>query len=248
MRIGRALSSAGPVYVRRSADDEHGEGWEAIEDPFSAFAAGRVPLDLGERVTGDLLAPSEPLVVVGVAQNGPAHASPVQAWLKSPRGVVASGVPVTLRRDAGTTVAEGEIAIVIGRDTTGLTAATAHEYVLGVTAVNDLSSPDRVAFDPRNFESKAGVGYTPLGPWVDTAADIDVVSLSIRVAGRTVGKTDAAALPVPIRECLTYIASWAPLGPGDVVMTGAPFTNAPIEPGVVVEVQVGGVTLVTPTR
>lgn len=39
--------------------------------------------------------------------------------------------------------AEGEIAGVIGRDTTGLTAATAHTYVLGVTAVNDMSSPER---------------------------------------------------------------------------------------------------------
>ena len=59
---------------------------------------------------------------------------------------------------------------------------------------------------------------------------------------------DAAALPVSIRECLAYLASWAPLGPGDVVMTGAPFTNVTIAPGAVVEVQVGDVTLVTPTR
>jgi 2-keto-4-pentenoate hydratase/2-oxohepta-3-ene-1,7-dioic acid hydratase in catechol pathway len=243
MRIGRARTPGGPVHVR-----QHGTGWIAIEDPYEAFAAGRAPRDLEPIDTGQLLAPSAPTLVVGVAQNGPSHPSPVQAWLKSPRGVVASGVTVALRRDAGVTVAEGEIAIVIGRDTTGLTAATAHEYVLGVTAVDDLSSPDRALIDPRNFESKAGAGYTPLGPWIDTEADIDTVEMTLRIDGTVIAETDAASLPVSIRDSLAYIASWAPLGPGDVVMTGAPFTNVAIEPGAVVEVQVGSVTLVTPTR
>lgn len=243
MRIGRVMTADGPVHVR-----EADGGWIALEDPYAAFAEGRLPVDAGGAVDGALVAPAQPVLVVGVAQNGPSHSSPVQAWLKSPRGVVASGIPVTLRRDAGTTVAEGEIAVVIGRDTAGLTTSNAHEYVLGVTAVDDLSSPDRSAFDPRNFESKAGAGYTPLGPWIDTGADIDTVTLALRVDGKTVAETDAAALPVPIRECLAYIASWAPLGPGDVVMTGAPFTNVPIAPGAVVEVHVGNVVLVTPTR
>ena len=37
------------------------------------------------------------------------------------------------------------------------------------------------------------------------------------------------------------------LGPGDVVMTGAPVAQAPIAPGAVVEVEVAGMRLVTPT-
>lgn len=245
MLIGRAQTPEGVVHVRKQGPDAP---YRVIEDPYVALAAGRAPRDLAELEPGGLLPPSAPVLVIGIAQNGPGHASPVQAWLKSPRGVVASGVPVTLRRDAGVTAAEGEIAVVLGRETTGLTAANAHEYVLGVTAVNDLSSPDRAALDPRNFESKSGVGYTPLGPWIDTDADIDAVASVMSVDGHVVAQTDASALPVSIRDCLAYLASWAPLGPGDVVMTGAPFTNVPIEAGAVVEVRIGGVTLVTPTR
>ena len=161
-----------------------GEALRAIEDPYAAHAAGRPPADLetaGE-VTGDVLAPSEPQVVVGIAQNGPDHPSPVQAWLKSPRTVVASGTAVTLRRDAGTPVAEGEIAVVIARGTAGLTVQNAGDYVLGVSAVDDLSSPDRVLADPRNFESKSGVGHTPLEPWIDTEASLADVRLRMRVA------------------------------------------------------------------
>jgi 2-keto-4-pentenoate hydratase/2-oxohepta-3-ene-1,7-dioic acid hydratase in catechol pathway len=219
-----------------------GDAMIVTADPLS----GEAPADEGDVVTGEVIAPVSPLVVVGIAQNGPEHPSPVQAWLKSPRTVVAGGTSVTLRRDAGTAVAEGEICVVIGRATDGLTAARAHEYVLGLTAVNDLSSPDRTALDPRNFESKAGRGYTPLGPWIDTSADIDDVALEVDVDGRAVSRTSSTELPVPIRECLEYVSGWMPLEPGDIVMTGAPYSQAPVRPGQVVTVRVGRTELVTP--
>lgn len=243
MRIGRLRAVDGVVHARRTE-----AGWVEIEDPYLALAEGREPADLGGEVTGELLAPCEPLVVVGIAQNGPDHHSPVQAWLKSPRTVVASGVEVALRRDAGMAYAEAEIAVVVGRDTEGLTAANAHEYVLGVTAVDDLSSHDRAELDPRNFESKAGDGYTPLGPWIDTDADIDDVALALEIDGVTIAETGSRELPSPIRDCLAYVASWSRLGPGDVVMTGAPTTLRPVRPGAVIGVRVGDMTLITPTR
>ena len=234
MLIGRVTTAHGVRWVRADA-----QRLVTIADPFDGTAPG----DEGAVLEGDLLPPVDPLVVVGIAQNGPSHASPVQAWLKSPRTVVASGVPVSLRRDAGAQVAEGEICVVIGRYTAGLTAENAHEYV---TAVNDLSSPERAAFDPRNFESKSGEGYTPLGPWIDTEADIDDVALSIAVDETVVARTTSRDLPMTIRECLAYVAAWSPLGPGDIVMTGAPHSQAPVEPGRVVTVSVAGVELRTP--
>lgn len=240
MRIGRIASADGPRWVR-----EFEGGLIPVSDPFLAFAEGRAPQDEGEAVTGAVIAPVDPLVIVGIAQNGPEHVSPVQAWLKSPRTVIGSGAEVVLRRDAGAQVAEGEIAVVIGRPTLGLTAQNAHEYVLGVTAVNDLSSPERAAFDPRNFESKSGEGYTPLGPWIDTEAGIDDVSLEVEIDGQLVAETGSRQLPMPIRECLAYVAAWSPLGPGDVVMTGAPYSQAPVCPGQQVTIRVAGIELVT---
>lgn len=172
----------------------------------------------------------------------------MQAWLKNPRTVVASGKVVSLRRDAGQTVAEGEIAVVVGRETTGLTEANAASYVLGLTAVNDLSSPDRSIVDPRNFESKAGEGYTPLAAWIDTDASLEDVALTLSVDGEVVGATDAAELPMSIASCLAYLAGWTTLGPGDIVMTGAPHSQSPVTPGQRIDVTVGAVSLTTPTR
>lgn len=244
MRLGRVRTDAGIVTVR--VDDDG--AFVPVEDPFAAFAAGRAAREVGEPVTGTLVAPTVPTVIVGIAQNGPSHASPVQAWLKSPRTVVGPEASVVLRRDAGTTVAEAEVAVVIGRDTTGLTAENAHEYVLGLTAVDDLSSPDRARWDVRNFESKAGTGYTPLGPWIDMDASIDDdLPMALVVDGVRVAETSAGRLPSGIRESLAYVAGWMVLGPGDVVMTGAPFSAAPVEPGAVIEVVVGTLTLRTLT-
>ncbi|UJP10575.1 fumarylacetoacetate hydrolase family protein [Microbacterium sp. KUDC0406] len=242
MLIGRVLTAAGASYVRVD-----GERLVPVDDPFAAFADGRMPGDAGFPVTGEILAPCEPRVVIGIAQNGVEHPAPVQAWLKSPHTVVPHGAAVRLRRDAGETVAEGEIAVVIGRSTDGLTAQNAHEYVLGATAVNDLSSPERTVLDPRNFESKSGEGYTPLGPWIDTEADLDDIGLELTVGDAQTIVTAASALPSSIRDCLAYVASWSVLHPGDVVMTGAPFSQAPVRPGETMTVRVGQAVLVTPT-
>jgi len=242
-RIARVQTSDGVRVVRLD-----GERLVPIHDPYDAFARGEEVTDAGTPVAGTLLAPCVPTVVVGIAQNGPDHAAPVQAWLKSPRTVTGPDHAVALRRDAGTTVAEAEVAVVIGRDTTGLTAENAHEYVLGVTAVNDLSSPDRSALDPRNFESKSGEGYTPLGPFVDTAIGLDDdVALRLVADGEVLADTSAGAYPMSLRACLAYVAGWTTLGPGDVIMMGAPFSASPIRPGVTVEVVVGEMRLRTPT-
>ena len=118
----------------------------------------------------------------------------------------------------------------------------------GITAVNDLSSPDRAAFDPRNFESKSGEGYTPLGPWVDTALSIDGdLPMRLSADGEVRAETSSHRLRMTLRECLAYVAGWTTLGPGDVVMMGAPFSQAPVRPGETVEVVIAGIRLTTPT-
>ncbi|WP_285138172.1 fumarylacetoacetate hydrolase family protein [Microbacterium sp. lyk4-40-TSB-66] len=244
MRIARVRTPQGVSTVRVDDDGR----FVPVSDPYAAFAAGGEAQDAAGPVAGELAAPCTPTLVVGIAQNGPGHASPVQAWLKSPRTVTGPGVRVRLRRDAGRTVAEAEVAVVIGRDTTGLTAANAHEYVLGITAVNDLSSPDRAAVDPRNFESKSGEGYTPLGPWIDTGLSLDAdLPMALLADGVARAETSAGRLPMTPRECLAYVAAWTTLGPGDVVMLGAPYSQAPIRAGERIEVVIGDLRLMTPT-
>lgn len=258
MRIARVAVGVAVLHARADGDAAEVAAWVPIEDPYAAFGEGRRPADAGEPIPAAearLLPPAVPTVLVGIAQNRGAsdRPLPVQAWLKSPRSVVAHGAPVRVRRDAGRLVVEAEIAVVIGRDTGDPTAplldeGSAHEFVLGVTAVDDISYPDRAELDERNFESKGGDGSTPLGPWIDTDASIDDLALALELDGERVRDSSASAMPVPVRESLAYVARWVRLGPGDVVMAGAPHSNHEARPGQTATVVVGGMRLESPLR
>ena len=174
-----------------------------------------------------------PGLVVGIGHNAdPETNLPIQAWLKSVRTVAADGDEIVLAPDAGTVVVEGELAVVIGRTATRLTVENALEHVLGYTIVNDVTSGDRNAIDNKNFESKAGINYTPLGAWIETEiADPENVEIIVEVNGAVVASSGTFNLPSRVVDTLVYVTRWMTLEPGDVVMTGSPNTAAVVTPG-----------------
>lgn len=174
-----------------------------------------------------------PGLVVGIGHNAdPQAALPVQAWLKSVRTVANDGDEIVLATDAGAVVAEGELAVVIGRTATRLTVENALEHVLGYTIVNDVTSGERNAVDNKNFESKAGINYTPLGSWIETEiADPENLEILVEVNGQVVAQSGTFNLPSRVVDTLVYVTRWMTLEPGDVVMTGSPNTAAELSPG-----------------
>lgn len=237
MRIARLDTTDGPQHALWT-----GEAWALVEDPFAD------PLTLtGVTVAAadaPLLTPCEPRVLIGIAHNktNNDHPLPIQAWHKSVRSIVGPGDPIEARRDVGTVNIEGELAVVIGRATTGLTAETAFEYVLGYTVVNDVTNVDRNAHDEKSFEAKGGRGYTPLGPWIETELDDpEHVATTVTVNGVVRAESGSFNLPSTVAESLAYVARWIPLGAGDVVMSGAPNTFVAVKPGDDVEITLAGV-------
>lgn len=139
-----------------------GDVAQPVTDPYAAFAHGRGPVDDGDAVPIRglrLLPPAAP--PFSSASHRTDHPAPVQAWLKSPRSVVPHGEPVRLRRDAGRAVMEAELAVVIGRGTgspehPAFNEENAPELVLGVTAVNDVSSRPHRARPAELLRRRAG--------------------------------------------------------------------------------------------
>jgi 2-keto-4-pentenoate hydratase/2-oxohepta-3-ene-1,7-dioic acid hydratase in catechol pathway len=247
MRIARLQTNEGPRYAIW-AD----ESWALIEDPYAD-----PPVSTGVTVPAGearLLAPSEPRVLVGIAHNksnsfnqgNPDHPLPIQAWHKSLRTVVGPDDDIVAQRDVGTVNVEGELAVVIGRNTDGITLATAFDYVLGYTVVNDVTNVDRNADDHKSFEGKGGHGYTPLGPWVETElTDPEQVATTVRVNGIVRAESGSFNLPSTVAESILYVARWVPLGPGDVIMSGAPNTFVAVSPGDTVEITLAGIGSLT---
>jgi 2-keto-4-pentenoate hydratase/2-oxohepta-3-ene-1,7-dioic acid hydratase in catechol pathway len=111
---------------------------------------------------------------------------------------------------------------VIGRDTAGITVENALAYVAGYTIANGVTNVERNRVDEKIFQGKGGTGYTPIGPWIETELDKpDDVAITVTINGTVRAASGTSKLPSCIADSLVYVASWVPLGAGDVVMTGA---------------------------
>ncbi|RNE63763.1 fumarylacetoacetate hydrolase family protein [Cryobacterium tepidiphilum] len=236
MRLARIQSDAGPVPVAQRDDR-----WEVVRDLFAAeleFTGESFPVG---QVT--FLPPVEPRVVLGMAHNsGRAdRALPPQAFFKSPHTVVGDGDAVILDDGVGPVSIEGELALVIGRRSRHLAPGETSAFVLGYTVGNDVTAVGQIPLDDRLVQAKSGEGFTPLGPWIETDVDPASLGITVLVNDVVVARSSSEALAWNVDEQLVYLTSHLELGPGDVVLTGAPGTAAPVDPGDSVEIRIDGI-------
>jgi 2-keto-4-pentenoate hydratase/2-oxohepta-3-ene-1,7-dioic acid hydratase in catechol pathway len=235
MRIARLDTPNGPRHAVAA-----GDRWNVITDPFAATL-----VYTGESITAAdavLLAAVDPRVVVGIGHNQPGNPLPMQAWHKSVHTVAGTGDIIHAVRDVGTVNIEGELAVVIGASATNLTLDNAFQAVLGYTVANDVTNVDQCPIDQRNFQGKSGKNYTPLGPWIETEiADPENVATEVVINGVTVASSGSFNLPSSVAATLVYVTKWLTLEPGDVVLTGAPGTDMPVQPGDTVDITLAGI-------
>jgi len=241
MRLARIQTTRGPQHaVLRNGD------WHHLEDPFAEVLSftGQVTPAEGAK----LLVPVRPSVLIGLSHNRPGnkHPLPVQAWHKSVHTVANPEDNVKLTQDVGVVHVEGELAVVMRKRATGLTAEDVSDHVLGYTVANDVTNADQGLIDEKLFQAKAGINYTPLGPWIETEIkDPEKVSITVNVNGHVRAESGSFNLLTSVVDCLVYVTRWTTLEPGDIVMTGAPGTFAAVIPGDCVEISLGGIGTLT---
>lgn len=175
-----------------------------------------------------------------IAQRGRMPEQP-SYFLKPVTSVAASGS--ALERPAGTELLafEGEIALIIGRTTRGVTPEEGWAAVAAVTAANDFGVYDlRWADKGSNLRSKGGDGFTPLGPGTIPAEGLDPAALRVRtwVNGELVQHDTTAELVFPFGRLVADLSQLITLEPGDVILTGTPAGSSVVVPGDTVEVEV----------
>jgi 2-keto-4-pentenoate hydratase/2-oxohepta-3-ene-1,7-dioic acid hydratase in catechol pathway len=235
VRVCRIAHDGGTSYA--SWD---GEEFAELADPFAL-----APRHTGTRIpagAGRLLAPVEPRTVVGMAHNTGAadRKRPPAAFLKAARTVVGPGDAVRLADDGGTTVAEGELALVIGRETSGVRPGDLLSCVLGLTVANDITDRSAQHDDPLWTAAKSRHTFTPVGPWIETGLDPTDLEITVTVNGLEASRASTAGLARDPAEILAFVAGLMPLGPGDLVLTGAPGPDAPLRAGDSVGVRIDG--------
>jgi 2-keto-4-pentenoate hydratase/2-oxohepta-3-ene-1,7-dioic acid hydratase in catechol pathway/regulator of RNase E activity RraA len=179
-----------------------------------------------------------------IAQRGRTPLQP-SYFLKPGTSVAASGDE--LERPAGTELLafEGEVALVIGRTARRVAPDEGWSYVSYVTAANDFGLYDlREADRGSNLRSKGGDGFTPLGPDLIAAGDIDPGALRVRtwVNGELVQDDTTGGLVFPFGRIVADLSQLLTLEPGDVILTGTPAGSSVVGPGDIVEVEVNAPT------
>ena len=136
---------------------------------------------------------------------------------------------------------EGEIAIVIGRETTHIAPEDAGGHILGYTVANDYGLHDFRDTDAGSMlRVKGSDTLCPLGPGLVTDWDFHGKRIQTRVNGevRQDGNTDEMIWDM--HYLVADIARTITLLPGDVLLSGTPANSRPVQPGDVVEVEVDG--------
>lgn len=175
-----------------------------------------------------------------IAQRGRMPEQP-SYFLKPSTSVASSGA--ALERPQGTELLafEGEIALIIGRTARRVTPDEGWAAVEAVTAANDFGVYDlRWADKGSNLRSKGADGFTPLGPAVIPARDVDPKALRVRtwVNGELVQDDTTADLLFWFGRLVADLSQLLTLEPGDVVLTGTPAGSSVVVPGDTVEVEV----------
>jgi 2-keto-4-pentenoate hydratase/2-oxohepta-3-ene-1,7-dioic acid hydratase in catechol pathway len=206
-----------------------------------------------------LLPPAEPTKIVCVGLNyhdhiaesrtavpggGDAPAEPL-LFLKPPSAVIADGEAIRYPRGVERLDPEAELGVVIGRQARAVSVAAALDHVAGYTCFNDVSARNYQRRDGQWTRAKGFDTFAPLGPWVAVGLDPGALEIRCRVNGRERQHGRTADLIHPVAALVSFISGIMTLEPGDVIATGTPAGVAPVVPGDTVEIEIGGIGVLT---
>ncbi|WAH95305.1 fumarylacetoacetate hydrolase family protein [Arthrobacter sp. MMS18-M83] len=203
-----------------------------------------------EQVTDHTLAAARKVIAVHInypsraAQRGRTPEQP--SYFLKPSSSLTFGsaeAPSTVERPAGCELLgyEGEIALIIGKPARRVSLEDAWSHIGWVTASNDLGVYDlRYADKGSNLRSKGGDGFTPVGPALIPAADVDPSQMRIRTwhNGELVQDDTTEDLLFPFARLVADLSQLLTLETGDIILTGTPAGASVAQPGDVVEVEV----------
>ncbi len=171
--------------------------------------------------------------------------APINAFHKSPSAVIGHGDTMVLP-DVPATIFEGEaeLALVIGKRASHVSAADAMDYVFGYT--NFIDGSARGLQRPGNtfYQMKSRDTFAPIGPYLVTADEIpDPQKLQIRLwnNGALMQNFNTDDMAHDIRRCVEWVSSIHTLEPGDILATGTNHRGLnPFMDGDLIELEIDG--------
>jgi len=164
-------------------------------------------------------------MAVNYMENGTlAKPAPINAFHKAPTAIIGPGDTMVLP-DVPATIFEGEaeLAVVIGKRATKVSAANAMDYVFGY--INFIDGSARGLPPPGNvfFQMKSRDTFAPIGPYLvtkDEIADVHEVPIKLWVNGTLKQDFNTNDMAHNIPRCIEWATSIHTLEPGDILASG----------------------------
>jgi len=150
--------------------------------------------------------------------------APINAFMKSPNAVIGMGDTMVLP-DVPATIFEGEaeLALVIGKRATQVSADRAMDYVFGYTNFVDGSARGLPPAQNSFYQMKSRDTFAPIGPYIVTADEIKdphKIQIKLWVNGELKQSFNTDDMAHSIARCIEWVTSIHTLEPGDVLATG----------------------------
>ncbi|HEY1761974.1 MAG TPA: fumarylacetoacetate hydrolase family protein [Acidimicrobiales bacterium] len=160
-----------------------------------------------------------------IEESGGTRPERIVLFSKYPSSLVASGDAVQLPSITNELDYEGELAIVIGRRTKGVSVEDAMGAIGGYTIMNDVSARDLQGAESQWVRGKALDTFAPLGPVVldaRSAPPIGEMRIRTTVNGEERQNALCSLMITPVPDLISYISAFVTLEPGDLIATGTP--------------------------
>jgi 2,4-didehydro-3-deoxy-L-rhamnonate hydrolase len=200
----------------------------------AALAAGSLPVvDEQSPRYGAAIARPSSIICIGMnyaahaAESGSAPPEDLVVFLKTANTIAGPTDDVALPPGSVKTDWEVELGVVIGQRVSYLdSAADARAHIAGYVVANDLS--EREWQIERSLgqwsKGKSFAGFSPVGPYLVTADEVDAGALRLRswVNGEPRQDSSTADLIFGVDEIIYRLSQFLVLEPGDLVLTGTP--------------------------
>ena len=196
-----------------------------------------------------ILAPVSPSKVICIGRNYKAHADEHHVevpnypliFLKPPSSIIGPDQTVYLPSQSAHVEHEAELAVVVGKPASNISADDAVSYVFGYTIANDVTARDLQRLDGQWTRAKGFDTFCPIGPWIETEIDPYDLLITCKVNGEVRQMGSTRDMVFHIGALIAYISSCMTLLPGDVILTGTPAGVGILNEGDVVNISIDGI-------
>ena len=169
----------------------------------------------------------------------------INGFHKSPSAIIGTGGTMVLS-DVPADVFEGEaeLAVVIGKRCSNVSADEAMDYVFGYMNFIDGSARNLPPAGNQFFQVKSRETFAPIGPYLvtkDEVSDPNDLDVRLTVNGDVRQSFNTSDMAHKIPRCIEWLSAMHTLEPGDIVATGTNHRGlSPFMDGDRIELEVAG--------